>query len=100
MVHDEQEAGERGREGQGKVMSRDDGPNFCFKEMAPNAVQGMDYWGTRGGRRLLEASGERCGWLGVTVLGAGKGTDEQNQGELCRLQGQGFEEKGRRRGQQ
>lgn len=69
MAHDEQEARERGREGQGKVMSRDDGPNFLFTEMALNALRGMDCWGTRGGRRLLEASRERCGWLGVTELG-------------------------------
>lgn len=37
------------------------------------------------------------GW-GVTVAGAGKGTDGQNPGELWRLRGGGCGKKGRRRG--
>lgn len=80
-------------------MSRHDRPNFCFKEMALNAVQGMD-----GGARVdAETPGivqvrETGGW-GSQWWELGKGTDGQNQGELWRLKGRGCGEKGRRRGQ-
>lgn len=80
-------------------MSRHDRPNFCFKETALNAVQGMDGVArvdaeTPGIVQVRETGGWGSQWWEL-----GKGTDGQNHGEVWRLKGWGCGEKGRRRGQ-